>query len=245
MPTLHLAAEPGEIAETILLPGDPLRGERIARSVLREPACHNTLRNMLGFTGTWEQGRLSIQATGMGAPSTAIYTTELFRHHGIQTAIRVGTCGALQDGIGLGDLVIAVSAGTDSTVGGRLPAGMNYRPTAPFELVSAAMASAARHSWTAHAGSIMSSDTFYGMDLDALAALTDAGALALDMETATLYDVAARHGVRALSILVVTDHLGQGAGIEASAREDMFTRTTEVALDVLRSCPLAPSGRSR
>lgn len=244
MPTLHLAAEPGEIAETVLLPGDPLRGERIAQAVLGDATCHNTLRNMLGFTGDWEQGRLSVQATGMGAPSTAIYTTELFQHHGIRTAMRVGTCGALQDGIALGDLVIAVGAGTDSTVGGRLPVGMNYRPTAPFELVSAAMASASRHGWPAHAGSIMSSDTFYGMDLDALAALAEAGALALDMETATLYDVAARHDVRALSVLVVTDHLGRGVGIEGSAREDMFARTTEVALDVLRSCPLVPNGRS-
>jgi len=233
---LHLSAAPGEIAGAVLLPGDPVRGEKIARSVLTDPHCHNALRNMSGYTGGWSGGRLSVQATGMGAPSMAIYATELFEHYQTRIAIRVGTCGALQERIRGGDLVIAVGAGSDSPLGVRLAHGAAYHPTAPLDLAAQAAAAAHRRGWTAHAGSVMSSDAFYGADLDLLAAVTEAGALAVDMETAALYAVAARYRVRALSILTVTDCLGSGESIPPEEREDAFTRSTSVALDVLRAC---------
>jgi purine-nucleoside phosphorylase len=234
--TTHIAASPGEIADAVLLPGDPLRGARIADAVLTEHRCHNSVRNMLGFTGMWHGRRLSVQATGIGAPSMAIYATELFTQHGVRTAVRVGTCGALQGELALGDLVIAISAGSDSRLGERLPDGMRFSPTAPFALVRTAVESATRHGWPVHAGAIMSSDTFYGIDMESIAAIAEAGALALDMETAALYDIAARHQVGALSVLIVTDQLGSGDAVPATEREAMFERTTTVALDVLRVC---------
>ena len=235
MPSLHLSATQGQVAETVLLPGDPLRARHIAQSVLDTPECHNTLRNMLGYTGGWAGGRLSVQATGMGAPSMGVYATELFSYHRVRTAVRVGTCAAVQEQLQLGDLVVAVTAGSDSRLAERLVPGAAYCPSADFALACAAVTAARREGWRVHVGPIMSSDVFYAMDLDVLAALADVGALALDMETAALYAVAAQHGVRALSVLTVTDHLARPDAVPAAERETLFGRGVTTVLGALNS----------
>jgi purine-nucleoside phosphorylase len=231
-PTPHNEAKPGDIAAAVLLPGDPRRAAGIAERFLEDARCYNEVRNMLGFTGTYRGRRISVQGTGMGMPSIAIYATELFRFYGVSTAIRVGSCGALHDAVDLRDLVIALAAHTDSAMVERRFKGITYAPTADFGLAVDAWRLARERGMPAHVGTILSTDTFYDSDPDVVDALTRHGTLAVEMESAALYTIAAAHRARALCISAVSDHIPRGEAISSGERETGFLAMAELALDV-------------
>jgi purine-nucleoside phosphorylase len=232
-PTPHNEAKPGDIADAVLLPGDPKRAAAIAERFLDDARCYNQVRNMLGFTGTYRGRRVSVQGTGMGMPSIAIYATELFRFYGVRTAIRVGSCGSLQDEVSLRDLVIAIAAHTDSSMVGRRFKGITFAPVADFDLAVTARRLARERDLPAHVGTILSSDMFYDSDPEVTKALVDHGVLAVEMESAALYTIAAAHRTRALCISAVSDHIGRGEQVSSAERETGFLTMAELALDVV------------
>ena len=229
--TVHIGAAPGDIAETVLMPGDPLRAEWAASEFLTDPVCVNRVRGMLGFTGMWNGRRVTIQGSGMGMPSLSIYANELIRDYGARTIIRIGSAGAMQSHVRLRDLVMAMTASTISTPSRGVFREMNFAPAADWRLLSAAMASAAARGVTAHAGGIYSSDVFYDERPDLVEQLRRHGVLAVEMEAAELYTVAARHGARALAILTISDHLIDGSALSSGERERSFSDMVAVALD--------------
>lgn len=229
----HNDADPGDYADAVLLPGDPLRARWIAETFLKDARCVNTVRNCLGYTGTWKGRPVSVQATGMGQPSLAIYVHELINDYGVQTLIRVGTCGGLSEKIGLRDLVLASTASTDSAMNRHAFAPFTFAPAADFGLLRDAAARAEARGFECHVGGIVSSDTFYHADgLATYAALRAHGVLAVEMETATLYTLAARFGRRALTLCTMSDCLVTGEQIDAAARQSSLTGMAELALDV-------------
>jgi purine-nucleoside phosphorylase len=227
--SIHIAAEPGQIAPTVLLPGDPLRAKWIAENFFENPIQYTSIRNMLGFTGTYEGNPISVQGTGMGIPSLSIYVTELFESYGVQTAIRVGTCGGLA-GTKLRDLVIAMSASTDSGVNRRSFGGLHFSPTANYELLESAVAAARRSGVDFHVGGISTMDLFYD-NSNAVEVLEGLGVLALEMETSGLYTLAAKFGRRALTIATVSDMVTTHEQTPAEERETGFRKMVQVALD--------------
>jgi purine-nucleoside phosphorylase len=241
-PTPHNEAKPGDIADAVLLPGDPKRAAAIAERFLDDAQCYNEVRNMLGFTGTYRGRRISVQGTGMGMPSIAIYATELFRFYGVTTAIRVGSCGALNDAVALRDLVIALAAHTDSAMIERRFKGITYAPAADFGLAVEAWRLARERGITAHVGTILSTDTFYDSDPEVIDALTRHGVLAVEMESAGLYTIAAAHRARALCVSTVSDHIPRGEAISSGERETGFFAMAELALDVAVEAAEPPSG---
>lgn len=231
--TPHNHARPGDYAEAVLLPGDPLRAKWIAETFLSDAKLVNSVRNCLGFTGTWNGKPVSVQATGMGQPSTAIYVHELLNVYGVKTMIRVGTCGGLNTKVKVRDVVIGASASTDSTIVKSAFGAYNYAPAADFSLLRAADEAARAHGKTVHVGGIVSSDIFYHPSgLDAYAPLIAHGVLGVEMEAATLYTLAARFGARALAICTMTDCLVTGAEIDAEARQGSLKDMVEIALEV-------------
>ncbi|MBP1804966.1 purine-nucleoside phosphorylase [Rubellimicrobium aerolatum] len=226
----HIGARPGEIAETVLLPGDPLRAEWAARTFLRDAVCVNRVRGMLGFTGTWNGHRVTIHGTGMGMPSLSIYANELLRDFGCRTLIRVGSAGAYQPALGLRDVVLAQAASWVSTPSTPYLRDLHLAPIADWGLLLAAHQAAARRGTPVHVGNILSSDTFYTERDDHTALLTRHGVLAVEMETAELYLLAARQGARALAILTISDHLVTGEDLPADDRERSFGEMFEIAL---------------
>lgn len=232
MSTPHLSAAPGDIADVVLLPGDPLRAKLIAERFFDDPVCHNEVRGMLGFTGTYKGRRVSVQGTGMGLPSISIYAHELITVFGAKTLVRVGTCGALQPGIKLRDLVLAQSASTDSSLIANRFRGMAYAPTADFDLLRRAWDSATARGFAVHVGNVLSSDTFYDLDdPDGWKLWARYGVLAVEMEAAGLYTVAARHGVRALTALMVSDSLVTHESLSPAERQSGFAEMVTAALD--------------
>lgn len=227
--SIHIAAKPGEIAETILLPGDPLRAKWIAETFLEQPQQYNTVRNMLGFTGTWNGNRVSVQGSGMGQPSLSIYANELFKDYGVQQAIRVGTCGGLGT-IGVRDVVIAMAASTDSNMNRRATNGLDFAPSADFELLEAAVNAARRSGCTFHVGGVGSMDVFYDTT-DSADRLEELGVLALEMEASALYTLAARYRRRALAILTVSDQIRTGEQTSSEERETGFKAMVQIALE--------------
>jgi purine-nucleoside phosphorylase len=230
--SIHIGASKGDIAPSILLPGDPLRAKFIAETLLEEPTCFNEVRGMLGFTGTYRGKKVSVMGTGMGIPSHSIYVHELIAEYDVNTLIRVGTCGALQQDLGIGDVVLAMSASTDSHVNRLRFDGMDFAPTASFELLLKAHEVAKAGSVDVRVGNIVSSDTFYHDDPESWKRWAAFGVLAVEMETAGLYTLAAKFNVDALSILTVTDNLTTQERVSSEQRERGFTRTAEIALDV-------------
>lgn len=228
--TIHIGAKPGDIAEVVLMPGDPLRAQWAAETFLTDPVCVNRVRGMLGFTGTWSGHRVTIQGSGMGMPSLSIYANELIRDYGVGTLIRIGSAGAMQPDVRLRDLVMAMTASTLSTPSRGLFREMSFAPCADWRLLSAAMAAAGTRGVTAHAGGIYSSDVFYDERADLTDQLTRHGVLAVEMEAAELYTVAARHGARALAVLTISDHLIDGTALSSEDRERSFADMVEVAL---------------
>ncbi len=226
----HIAAKSGEIAEAILLPGDPLRAKFIAETFLEKPVCYNEVRGMYGFTGTYKGKRVSVQGTGMGQPSLSIYVNELFRFYDVQKAIRVGTTGAVQEAVQLRDVILAMSASTDSALNTHRFDGRHFAPTASWKLLKAAWDSAEKHGIKALVGSVTSSDMFYD-DKETWKLWARYGVLAIEMEAAELYTLAAQFGREALAILTVSDHIVKGTATTAEERQTTFRTMVEIALD--------------
>jgi purine-nucleoside phosphorylase len=230
--TPHNQAKPGDYAETVLLPGDPLRAKWIAETFLTGARLVNSVRNALGYTGTYDGKPVSIQATGMGQPSLAIYAHELITVYGARTLIRVGTCGGLSPRVALRDIVIAMTASTDSAIGRDVFGAWQFAPAADFGLMRLAAELAEKRGLRWHAGGIAATDVFYHpRGAEVYAPLMAHGALAVEMETHALYTLAARHGVRALTICAMTDSLVTGEQISAAERQSSLTEMVELAMD--------------
>ncbi|MFC6591202.1 purine-nucleoside phosphorylase [Deinococcus lacus] len=228
--SVHISAKKGDIAPTVLLPGDPLRAQYIAEHFLEGAQQHNTVRGMLGFTGTYQGQRVSVQGTGMGIPSAMIYISELIEFYGCQTLIRVGSCGSYQPQVKIRDLVLAQAACTDSNINNLRFGPANFAPIADFDLLLRAYRAAQESGFTAHVGNILSSDTFYTDDPAEYQRWARFGVLAVEMEAAGLYTLAAKHGVRALGVMTVSDHLVTKEETTAEERQTSFGQMVEVAL---------------
>jgi purine-nucleoside phosphorylase len=229
--SIHIAAKQGEIAEAILLPGDPLRAKFIAENFLENPKLYTDVRNMLGFTGTYKGKPVSVQGTGMGTPSISIYVHELFRDYGVKRAIRIGTAGAIQPFIKLRDLVLAMASSTDSGVNKQRFKGWAYAPTASWKLLKTAYDAAKAKGIEPAVGNVASSDLFYTDPPDAWKTWAAYGVLALEMESAELYTVAAKFGREALTLLTISDSLITGEQTTSAERQTAFTQMMEVALE--------------
>ncbi|MFD2170377.1 purine-nucleoside phosphorylase [Tumebacillus lipolyticus] len=229
--TVHIGAKEGQVAETILLPGDPLRAKYIAETFLEGAELYNEVRGMLGFTGTYKGKRISVQGTGMGIPSISIYAHELINGYGVQNLIRVGTCGAYQKDIKVRDMILAMSASTDSAVNKHRFGGLDYAPTASFDLLYRAYENAKKEGMPVAVGNVFTSDTFYNDTRDIINLMASYNTLAVEMETAALYTLASKFGRNALSILTVSDHLITGEETTAEERQLTFNQMIKVALD--------------
>jgi len=230
----HIGAQPGEIAERVLMPGDPLRAKWIAETYLEDAKCYTTVRNMLGFTGTYQGVRVSVQGSGMGMPSASIYAHELLAEYGVRTLIRVGSCGALAEDLKLRDVLAAIGASTDSAMNRvRFDGLIDYAPVADFGLLRAAVDVAERRGLAMRVGPVLAADAFYTDRPDLYDTLADYGVLAVEMETAALYTIAAKFRARALTILTVSDHIKTGERTTAEEREQSFTDMVEIALDTV------------
>ena len=238
----HLAAEPGQIAPRVLMPGDPLRARWIAQTFLENPDDYSTVRNMLGFTGTYRGERVSVQGSGMGQPSLAIYVHELFTEYAVQQVVRVGSCGALVPDLGLRDVVLAISASTDSAMNRIRFEGLDYAATADFALLNTAYAVAVARGTPVTVGQVFSTDAFYSDRPELAARLSEYGVLAAEMEANALYTLAAKHGRRALAVCTVSDHLGTGETTSALEREQTFADMVEIALEAMLGVPLPGPG---
>jgi purine-nucleoside phosphorylase len=232
MSTPHIAAPAGAFAELVLLPGDPLRARHVATTLLKGAVEVTAVRNMLGFTGEWQGRRVSVMGAGIGIPSCVLYATELVREYGVRRLVRVGTCGAIVDQVGIGELVLAAGAGTDSAVNRLRFRGYDFGATASWGLLSR-VAAAAGAAGKAHVGRIFSTDFFYHPDAELVPLLRQYGFLALDMETAGLYGAAAELGVEALSVLTVSDHLSGGQHMSPEQRETGVDAMVRLVLDAL------------
>ncbi|WP_136636660.1 purine-nucleoside phosphorylase [Pseudooceanicola onchidii] len=229
--TIHIGAKPGEIAKTVLMPGDPYRAKWAAETFLDDVKLVNEVRGMLGFTGTWKGHRVTIQGSGMGMPSLSIYANELIRDYGAKTLIRIGSCGAMQDHVGIRDVILAMSASSISTPSLGFFKEVNYAPTADFRLLMKAYRAAEEKGVTTHTGNIYSADVFYAERPDLDEMMERHGVLAVEMEAAELYTVAARHGCRALAVLTVSDHLKTKEALPSEEREQSFGDMVEIALE--------------
>ncbi|MHC1683379.1 MAG: purine-nucleoside phosphorylase [Clostridiaceae bacterium] len=229
--SVHIGAKEGQIAETILLPGDPLRAKFIAETFLKDVICYSEVRGMYGFTGTYKGKRISVQGTGMGMPSMSIYANELIEFYGVKNLIRVGTCGGYQEDVKLRDIVIAMAASTDSNINKIRFEGKDFAPTASFNLLKRAYDKSIEKGITPKVGNILSSDTFYGDEPDSWKKWAKFGVLAVEMETAALYTLAAKYGVDALAIMTVSDHLLTGELTTSEERQTTFTNMIEIALE--------------
>lgn len=230
MSTPHNNAKKGDIAKTVLMPGDPLRARFIAENYLDSPVCYNEVRGMLGFTGTYKGVPVSVQGSGMGMPSIGIYSWELFNEYEVENIIRVGTAGAVSDSVALRDVIIGISASTNSNYTSQYRLPGTYAPTASWQLISAAVKAAHTKGCTYHVGNIFSSDTFYD-DANSLAEWQKMGVLGIEMEAAALYMNAARSGKNALAILTVSDCPLRGLSTTAEERQTSFRDMMEIALE--------------
>jgi purine-nucleoside phosphorylase len=235
--TIHIGAKPGEIAETVLLPGDPLRAQWAAETFLERAVCVNRVRGMLGFTGTWRGHRVTIHGSGMGMPSLSIYANELIRDFGAKTLIRVGSAGGYQPHTQVRDLVLAQAACSVSTPSSTIFREMNFAPIADWGLLSEAHRAATARGSRVHVGNIHSSDTFYTERFDHSEQLTRHGVLAVEMEAAELYILAARYMVRALAIVTISDHVVTGEALDSGDRERSFGDMLEIALEAAFAAP--------
>jgi purine-nucleoside phosphorylase len=233
VPTPHIAAEPGGFADTVLLPGDPLRARHIAERCFDGPELVNEVRGALAYTGSYQGMPVSVLGTGMGIPSASIYATELVREYGVTRLVRVGSCGALQEHLGLRDVVLAVGACTDSGVNRARYGGMDFAATADFHLLRAAAEAAEARDHEVAVGNVHSADQFYDPREGIFDLQRGMGVLAVEMEAAGLYGVAAAHGVRALTVLTVSDHIVTGEAVSADDRQRTFDDMVDIALDGL------------
>ena len=228
--TVHIGAEPGQIAETVLMPGDPYRARWAAQTFLKDAVLVNEVRGMLGYTGTWNGHRVTIQGSGMGMPSLSIYANELIRDYGAKTLIRIGSAGALPVHVKVRDIILAQTCSTLGSPSRSIFKELNFAPCADFDLLARAHTAALATGTPVHVGGIYSSDTFYDERPDLVAELLRHGCLAIEMEAAELYMVAARHGARALAVLTVSDHITTGEALPSDQRERSFGAMIEIAL---------------
>jgi purine-nucleoside phosphorylase len=231
MPTPHIRAETGQIAETVLMPGDPLRAKWAAETFLDAPELVNDVRGMLGFTGHWRGHRVTIHGSGMGMPSLSIYANELISEYGAKTLIRIGSAGAMQKDVAIRDVILAQTASSISTPSAGIFREIAFAPCADFGLLRAAHDAARGRPGTTHVGGIYSSDVFYDERPDLTDTMTRHGILAVEMEAAELYNLAARHGCRALAVLTVSDHLLTGEALPSAERQSSFGDMVEIALE--------------
>ena len=228
--TVHIGAKPGEIAETVLMPGDPYRAKWAAETFLDEPKLVNEVRGMLGYTGTWNGHPVTIHGSGMGMPSLSIYANELLKDYGAKTLIRIGSCGGMQASVKVRDVIIAMTATSVSTPSLGIFREVNFAPSADWSLLSAAVAAAEAKGVPTHVGGIYSSDVFYDERPDLTEQMTRHGILGVEMEAAELYILAARYGARALAVLTVSDHLQTGEALPSEDREQSFGDMVDIAL---------------
>ena len=230
--SVHIEAKKGEIAETILLPGDPLRAKWIAETFFENPVCFNKVRNMLGYTGIYDGKRVSVMGTGMGVPSISIYAHELINAYGVKNLIRVGSAGSYQKDVKIRDVVLAMAASSNSGVNELRFGGADYAPTANFGLFIKAVEAAKKKNIQVKAGNVFTSDEFYADDFEAYKKWSKFGVLCVEMEAAGLYTVAAKHDVNALAILTISDSLVTGERTTTKERETTFKGMVEIALEL-------------
>ena len=229
--SVHIAAKNGEIADTVLLPGDPKRAKWIAENFLENAVCYTDIRGMLGFTGTYKGKRISAQGTGMGIPSMSIYITELMKDYGVKTLIRVGSAGSYQEDVKIRDIVVALSTSTDSNINNRRFKGASFAPTVNFDLLSKVLKTAEEKNIKIKAGNILTSDEFYNDDPSYFKKWAEFGVLAVEMETAALYTLASKYKAKALSILTISDSLVSPEITSSEEREKTFNEMIELALE--------------
>ena len=227
----HIGAQPGDIAPVVLMPGDPLQARWVAETFFEDAECYNEVRGMLGFTGTWRGRRVSVQGSGMGQPSLAIYANELFRDFEVQSIVRVGSCGALTEKVAIRDVILASGACTDSSMNTHRFGGYDYAPVADFDLLRRAYAAAqTMPDVSTHVGLIMSSDSFYSPRPKLMTPMTEHGVLAIEMEASALYTLAASYDRKALAVCTVSDHIVTGEETTSAEREQTFGAMIEIAL---------------
>ncbi|MBO1085710.1 MULTISPECIES: purine-nucleoside phosphorylase [Enterococcus] len=229
--SVHIEAKPGEIADKILLPGDPLRAKYIAETFLENPVCYNQVRGMLGYTGTYKGEKVSVQGTGMGMPSAMIYAHELVNSYDVKKLIRVGTCGALSKDVHVRDLVLAQGAATSSSMIEKDFNAFHFPPICDFDLLLKAYEVAKEKGFTTHVGNVLSEDSFYKDDLTETFKLAELGVMGVEMEAAALYYLGAKYHVQTLAIMTVSDHLITGEETTASERQTTFNDMIEVGLE--------------
>ncbi|NVK52181.1 MAG: purine-nucleoside phosphorylase [Flavobacteriaceae bacterium] len=231
--SVHIGAKLGDIAETILLPGDPMRAKWIAETFLEDVTCYNKVRGMLGFTGMYNGKRVSVQGTGMGIPSTLIYVNELITEFGVKNLIRVGSAGSYQKDVKIRDIVLAMAGSTTSGINAQRFHGASYAPTASFKLFNKAVEAAKEKHIPIKAGNVLSSDEFYADNFDDYKHWAEFGVLCVEMETAGLYTAAAKHNVDALAILTISDSLVTKERTSSEEREQTFKEMILIALDTI------------
>lgn len=231
-PTPHIGAKPGEIAKTVLMPGDPLRAQVVAETFLKNPVRYNSVRGMYGFTGEYEGKLVSVQGSGMGMPSMGIYSYELFNFYGVENIIRIGSAGAFCSDLALGDLVIAMGACTNSNYAHQFGLPGTFAPIASYDLLTKAVQAAERLGVKYKVGNILSSDTFYSDLTNSAAQWIKMGVLAVEMEAAALYMNAARAGKNALCLVSISDNVRTGEAMSAEERQNSFTDMMKVALSL-------------
>ncbi|WP_010647322.1 purine-nucleoside phosphorylase [Oceanobacillus massiliensis] len=232
--SVHIGAKQGEIADKILLPGDPLRAKYIAETFLEDPTLYNEVRGMYGYTGTYKGERVSVQGTGMGVPSISIYVNELIQSYDVKKLIRVGTCGAIQKDVKVRDVILAQGATTDSKMNQLIFNGMDYAPLANFDLLKNAYDAGTEKGLRLRVGNVFTSDTFYrdnAKEVNEL--LAKYQVLAIEMESTALYTLAAKYGRQALSVLTVSDHVITGEETTAEERQTTFNEMMEIALEAI------------
>jgi len=230
--SIHIGAKEGDIASTVLLPGDPLRAKYVAKNFLTDAICYNEVRGMYGYTGNYKGKRISVQGTGMGIPSISIYVNELITNYKAKNLIRIGSCGSMQADIRIRDVILAMSASTDSSINKIRFHGMDYASTANFDLLKRAYDIALEKNIPVKVGSVLTTDTFYHDDPDSWKHWANYGILAVEMETAVLYTLAAKFQVNALSILTVSDSLVTREETTSEERQKTFNQMAEVALEL-------------
>lgn len=229
--TIHIGAQKGDIAETVLMPGDPYRAKWAAETFLQDAQLINEVRGMLGYTGSWNGHKVTIQGSGMGMPSLSIYANELIRDFGAKTLIRIGSCGGMQPQVKLRDVIVAMTATTLASPSQSIFKEVNFAPSADWSLLQAAVTAAQLRDIGTHVGGIYSSDTFYDERPDLNEQMVRHGILGVEMEAAELYTLAARYQCRALAVLTVSDHLGTGETLPSDQRERSFGDMVEIALE--------------
>lgn len=230
-PTPHINATPDQIAKTVLMPGDPLRAKFIAENFLGDAVLFNNVRGIRGYTGLYKGHKVSVMASGMGMPSIGIYSYELFNFFGVENIMRIGSAGAMQEGIRVRDIVIGMGACTNSAYGNQFGLPGSFSSIASYKMMKTAIECCEAEGAVYHVGNLLSSDTFYSDDTEGSAKWAKMGVLAVEMEAAALYMNAARAGKNALAICTVSDHLITGEATSSEERQNSFTQMMKIALE--------------